>query len=99
MWGRTTLWMVATVLTVAATATGTITLLHRHATERRDRYERLIQVEVSANRLSTLKWQAIAERRVPFRVEPEVTGMLPRMGGELSALAAGDPRLEPATRA
>jgi diguanylate cyclase (GGDEF)-like protein len=99
MWGRTTLWMVATVMTVAATATGTITLLHRHAVEGRDRYERLIQVEASANRLSTLEWQAIAERRVPFRVEAEVHGMLPRMGGELSALAGGDPRLEPATRA
>src|SRR3954447_2278008 len=99
MWGRTTFWMVATVLAVAAAATGTITLLHRHAAEGRDRYERLIQVEAGANRLSTLEWQGIAQRGGARPGGSQVNRMLPRMGAELAALASGDRRLEPAAHA
>jgi diguanylate cyclase (GGDEF)-like protein len=91
--------MVATVLTVALSATAGITLLHRHARESHDRYERLIQVGASANRLSTLEWQAIARRRVPVPVEAEVNRVLPHMGAELAALASTDRALEPAARA
>src|SRR5919107_220152 len=86
MRGRTTVWMVATVLAVALTATTGITLLHRHARESRARYETLIEVEASANRLSMLDWKATALRRVPLPVEAEVNATLPQMRTQLVGL-------------
>jgi diguanylate cyclase (GGDEF)-like protein len=86
MRGRTTVWMVATVLAVAASATAGITLLHRHARESRDRYETLIEIEAGANRLSTLDWQATALRRVPLPIEAEVNATLPKMRTQLVGL-------------
>jgi diguanylate cyclase (GGDEF)-like protein len=91
--------MVATVLAVALSATAGITLLYSHARDGRARYERLIQVGATANRLSTLEWQAIAQRRVPVPLDAEVDRMLPHMGAELASLAGADRELEPAAGA
>ncbi len=86
-WARARLALVvAAVASIAITATVGITLLHRHAGEREARRQALIEVEASANRLSTLQWQAIAERRVSVSAQAEVEARLDRMHGELLRL-------------
>ena len=87
MLGKRTFLIAAVVAVVATVATGGIAALHRHAGERRGRYEKLIAVEASANRLSTLQWEASAGRRVPLPVQAEVTRSLASMGSELAALS------------
>src|SRR5689334_4450192 len=86
MRGRTTFLTVCAVVVVALATTAGITLLHRNAERARDRYETLIQVEASANRLGTLDWESAAQRTVPLQVEQEVSITLPRMRGQLVGL-------------
>ncbi len=88
MRGRTTVWTVCAVALVALAATAGITLLHRHAREARGRYETLIEVQASANRLGTLEWEAEARRNVPMGVAAEVDATLPRMREQLIGLLA-----------
>src|SRR4051794_4213714 len=86
MRGRTTFLTVCVVALVALATTAGITLLHRHASRARVRYETLIEVQASANRLGTLEWEAEAQRSVPLQVEQEVTATLPRMRAQLVGL-------------
>src|SRR5919107_2271108 len=88
MRGRTTVWTVCVVALVALSATAGITLLHRHARDARGRYETLIEVQASANRLGTLEWEAEARRNVPLGVAAEVDATLPRMRQQLIGLLA-----------
>src|SRR5690242_7042743 len=86
MRGRTTFWTVFVVALVALSATGGITVLHGLSQAARDRYETLIEVQASANRLGTLEWEAQARRNVPMGVAAEVDATLPRMRGRLLGL-------------
>jgi diguanylate cyclase (GGDEF)-like protein len=86
MRGRTTFLTVCAVVLVALATTAGITLLHRHAESARARYETLIEVEASANRLGTLDWQSEARRNVPLQVAQEVSATLPRMRRQLVGL-------------
>src|SRR5262245_27610253 len=86
MRGRTTFLTVCAVVIVALATTAGITLLHRHAERARARYETLIEVEASANRLGTLDWESEARRNVPLQVEQEVEATLQRMRGQLVGL-------------
>jgi diguanylate cyclase (GGDEF)-like protein len=86
MQGRRTILIAAVVALVAAAATLGIAALHRHADERRGRYETLIAVEASAHRLSALEWEATALRRVPLPAQAEVTSSMARMRAQLLGL-------------
>jgi len=91
MQGKRTILIAAVVAAVAAAATLGIAALHRHADERRGRYETLIGILASANRVNALGWQASASRRVPLAVQAEVTATLDLMNARLLNLrAAGD---------
>ena len=79
MKGRRTILIAAIVAVVATAATLGIAALHRHADERRGRYENLIGIQASADRLNALDWEATASRRVPLRVQAEVTATLADM--------------------
>ncbi len=79
MKGRRTILIAAIVAVVATVATLGIAAVHRHADERRGRYETLIGVQASANRLNALNWEARARRSVPLQVQAEVTSMLAGM--------------------
>ena len=87
MRGRTTFLTVCAVALVALATTAGITLLHRQASRARVRYETLIEVQASANRLGTLDWEAEAQRSVPMSVEAEVNATLPRMRAQLVPVA------------
>jgi diguanylate cyclase (GGDEF)-like protein len=86
MQGRRTILIATVVALAAAAATLGIAALHRHADERRGRYETLIGVEASAHRLSALEWEATARRRVPVPLQAEVTISMLDMKRQLSEL-------------
>src|SRR5262245_38912141 len=86
MRGKRTILIATVVAIVATAATLGIAALHRHADERRSRYEALVAVEADANRVSALEWEAIARRRVPLAVQAELTMRLREMQTELSRL-------------
>ena len=67
MQGRRTFLIATVVALVAIAASAGIAALHLHADERRDRYEMLVELESSANRVDALESEANAERRVPLR--------------------------------
>ena len=98
MRGRTTFLTVCTVVLVALATTAGITLLHRRASQSRARYETLIEVEVSANRLGALDWEAEAQRSVPLSVEAEINATLPRVRAQLTGLLAGGTGIVPSLR-
>jgi diguanylate cyclase (GGDEF)-like protein len=83
-----TVWTVCAVALVALSATAGITVLHRLARDARGRYETLIEVQASANRLGTLEWEAEARHNVPMAVAAEVDATLPRMRDQLAGLLA-----------
>jgi diguanylate cyclase (GGDEF)-like protein len=83
---RRTIFIATVVALVAAAATLGIAVLHRHADELRGRYEQLMVIEASADRLSSLEWEASSRRHVPLRVQAEVTATLDRMRSQLQAL-------------
>ena len=70
MRGKRTILIATVVAIVATAATLGIAALHRHADERRARYESLVAVEATANRVSALEWEATARRRVPLPSRP-----------------------------
>src|SRR4051812_29713226 len=80
---KRTVFIATVVALVAAAATLGIAALHRHADERRGRYEQLTVIEASADRLSALEWEASSKRRVPLGVQAEVTATLDGMGRQL----------------
>ena len=86
---KRTVFIATVVALVAAAATLGIAALHRHADERRGRYEQLTVIEASADRLSALEWEASSRRRVPLGVQAEVNATLDRMRVELLALRDG----------
>jgi diguanylate cyclase (GGDEF)-like protein len=89
MRGRTTFLTVCAVVLVALATTAGITLLHQRAGQSRARYETLIEIEVSANRLGALDWEAEAQRSVPLSVEAEINATLPRVRAQLTGLLPG----------
>src|SRR4051812_40898745 len=89
MQGRRTLIIAAVVAIVAAGAIAVVSALHAHAGEQRARYEVLIELEASANRVDALESEANAERRVPLPVQSELTTLLRRMHSSLVDLEAG----------
>jgi diguanylate cyclase (GGDEF)-like protein len=86
MRGKRTILIAAVVALLATAATLGIAVLHRHADERRARYEAFVALEASANRLSALEWEASARRRVPLGVQAELTATLESMRHQLVAL-------------
>ena len=60
MQGRRTFLIAAVVALVASAASVGIAALHLRADERRARYEALIELEASANRIDALEWEANA---------------------------------------
>src|SRR3954451_7984548 len=92
MQGRRTLIIAAVVAVVAATAAALVAALHAHAGEQRARYEVLIELEATANRVDALESEANAERRVPLPVQSELTALLRQMHTSLVGLEAGGSR-------
>src|SRR3954451_6099273 len=92
MQGRRTLIIAAVVALVAVGATAIVAALHRHAGEQRSRYEVLIELEASANRVDALESEANAERRVPLPVQAELTTLLRQMHASLVDLETGGSR-------
>src|SRR4051794_8427945 len=88
MQGRRTLIIAAVVALVAAGAIAVVGALHAHAGEQRARYEVLIELEASANRVDALESEANAERRVPLGVQAELTTLLRVMNTALLDLEA-----------
>jgi diguanylate cyclase (GGDEF)-like protein len=86
MRGKRTILIATVVALVATAATLGIAALHRHADERRSRYEAFVAVEGSANRVSTLQWEASARRRVPLAVQVELNTALRSMQEQLLVL-------------
>ncbi len=86
MQGRRTFLIATVVALVAVATTAGIAVLHRHADERRGRYEAFIAIEASAHRLGALEWEATARRRVPLGVQAEVTATLNSMRAQLVVL-------------
>jgi len=86
MRGKRTILIATVVAIVATAATLGIAALHRHADERRSRYESLVSVEAVANRVTALAWEATARRRVPLPVQAEITAQLRSMEAELGRL-------------
>src|SRR5262245_37576986 len=86
MRGKRTILIATVVALVATAATLGIAALHRHADERRSRYQALIAVEAEANRVTALQWEATARRRVPLPVQAELTERLRSMRAELRLL-------------
>jgi diguanylate cyclase (GGDEF)-like protein len=99
MRGRTTFLTVCAVVLMALATTAGITLLHQRASRARARYEALIEVEASANRLGALDWEAEAQRSLPLSVESEVNATLPRMRAQLAGLLAAGTGIEAPLRA
>ncbi|HEY6891856.1 MAG TPA: hypothetical protein VI300_28900, partial [Solirubrobacter sp.] len=83
---RRTVFIATVVALLAAAATLGIAAFHRRADDRRARYEQLMVIEASADRLSALEWEASSRRRVPLAVQAEVTARLDAMRGQLLAL-------------
>jgi diguanylate cyclase (GGDEF)-like protein len=79
MRGKRTILIATVVALGVAAATLGIAALHRHADERRSRYEAFVALEASANRVSTLQWEATARRRVPLAVQAELNTALQSM--------------------
>src|SRR4051812_17151740 len=97
--GKRTILIASVVALVATAATLGIAALHRHADERRGRYEAFVAVEADANRVSALEWEATARRRVPLGAQAELTTTLRAMRAELLRLRGtgalgADPALE-----
>jgi diguanylate cyclase (GGDEF)-like protein len=86
MRGKRTILIATVVAIVATAATLGIAALHRHADERRSRYEALVAVEADANRVSALEWEATARRRVPLGVQAELSTRLQAMRAQLRRL-------------
>src|SRR4051794_12749918 len=84
--GKRTILIASVVALVATAATLGIAALHRHADERRARYEAFISVEAQANRVSALEWEATARRRVPLAAQAELGTTLGAMRAELRRL-------------
>ncbi|MDA0160687.1 EAL domain-containing protein [Solirubrobacter ginsenosidimutans] len=83
---RRTIFIATVVALLAAVATLGIAAFHRRADDRRGRYEQLMVIEASADRLSALEWEASSRRRVPLPVQAEVTARLDAMRSQLLAL-------------
>ena len=83
---KRTILIAAVVALVATAATLGIAALHRHADERRSRYEALVGVEASAHRLGALRWEANARRRVPLAAQAEIKRTFTSMRAELRRL-------------
>jgi diguanylate cyclase (GGDEF)-like protein len=83
---RRTILIATVVALLAAAATLGIAAFHGRADDRRGRYEQLMVIEASANRLSALEWEANSRRRVPLAVQAEVTATLDHVSGQLLAL-------------
>ena len=86
MQGRRTFIIATVVALVAIAASAGIAALHLHADERRTRYEILVELEASANRVDALESEANAERRVPLGVQSELRDLLAHMRTELEGL-------------
>jgi diguanylate cyclase (GGDEF)-like protein len=86
MQGRRTFIIATVVALVAIAASAGIAALHNNADERRTRYEILVELESSANRVDALESEANAERRVPLRVQAELGTLLTHMRTELEGL-------------
>ena len=84
--GQAHLLIATVVALVAIAASAGIAALHLHADERRTRYEILVELESSANRVDALESEANAERRVPLRVQAELSALLAHMRAELEGL-------------
>jgi diguanylate cyclase (GGDEF)-like protein len=80
-------FIVMTVVALVAIAAGAgIAALHLHADERRARYEILVELESSANRVDALESEANAQGRVPLAVQSELRTLLARMRSQLEGL-------------
>jgi diguanylate cyclase (GGDEF)-like protein len=86
MQGARTLLIGTVVALVAIAASVGIAALHLHADERRIRYEILVELESSANRVDALESEANAQRRVPLRSQAELGSLLREMRTELEGL-------------
>src|SRR3954454_20236435 len=99
MQGRRLFTIAALVALVAACSTAGIAVVHLHADEQQDRYERLIALEADANRLDALESEANAERRVPLITQAEVRSLLGDMARDLTDLASrGTTGVDPVLR-
>ncbi|HEX6026742.1 MAG TPA: diguanylate cyclase, partial [Solirubrobacter sp.] len=74
------------VALVVIAASAGIAALHMRADERRTRYELLVELESSANRVDALESEANAERRVPLGVQAELKTLLTGMRADLEHL-------------
>jgi diguanylate cyclase (GGDEF)-like protein len=90
MRGKRTILIATVIALLAAAATLGIAALHRHADQRRARYEAFVALEASANRLSALRWEATARRRVPLGVQAELMTTLRGLQRQLVALRRTD---------
>ena len=86
MQGRRTFIIAAVVALVAIAASAGIAALQLHADERRTRYEILVELEASANRVDALESEANAQRRVPLGVQAELGRLLSQMRVQLEGL-------------
>ena len=99
MQGRRTLLIGTVVALVAIAASAGIAALHLHADERRIRYEILVELESSANRVDALESEANAMRRVPLQSQAELGSLLRDMRTELEGLVRrGGEGAEPVLR-
>ncbi|MDA0181315.1 EAL domain-containing protein [Solirubrobacter phytolaccae] len=89
--------MIAAVVALVALAAGAgIALLHLRSGEQRDRYEVLIELESSANRIDALESETNEQGRVPLTVQSELTVLLDGMTRELDVLVGeGVPGVAP----
>ncbi len=86
MQGARTFIIATVVALVAIAASAGIAALHLHSDERRTRYEILVELESSANRVDALESEVNAERRVPLGVQAELAALLTDMRADLEGL-------------
>ena len=94
--GRRTFTIAGVVALVALAASVGIAFLHLRSDEQRERYEVFIELESTANRIDALESEANAERRVPLRVQAEITALL---AATWTATSTGSSRSAPRARA